>query len=99
MLQMFVLLALILMVPAVFSAEESVFSTLTAEQLERYQFEQSDSIFRVTPLNVGQRAILDSQRRTVSDLMLRHLGVSRLKGKAADLDHFQALIQKSHSFG
>ena len=26
--------------------------------------------------------------------MLRHLGTSRLKGDIADLDHFQALIQK-----
>ena len=94
MVQIIILLAHVFMAPLVFSAEESAFSTLTAEQLEGYQFEQSDSKFRVTPLNVGQQAILDSQRRTVSDLMLRHLGVSRLKGKAADLGHFQALIQR-----
>lgn len=94
MLQIFVLLAQVLMAQAAFSAEESVFSTLTSEQLEGYQFDQSDTPFRVTQLNVGQRTILDGQRRVVSDLMLRHLGVSRLKGKTADLNHFQALIQK-----
>ena len=58
MVQIIMLLAHVFMAPLVFSAEESAFSTLTAEQLEGYQFEQSDSKFRVTPVNVGQQAIL-----------------------------------------
>ena len=94
MLRMLVLLAQVFIASASLAAQESVFTSLTADQLEGYQFDQSDTPFRVTQLNVGQRTILDSQRRLISDLMLRHLGTSRLKGDIADLDHFQALIQK-----
>ena len=90
MLRMLVLLAQVFIASASLAAQESVFTSLTADQLEGYQFDQSDTPFRVTQLNVGQRTILDSQRRLISDLMLRHLGTSRLKGDIADLDHFQA---------
>ena len=93
MLRILILLAQVFVSLSALSAQESVFTTLTAEQLERYQFDQTDTPFRVTQLNVGQRTILDSQRRLVRDLMLRHLGVSGLKGDVADLDRFQALIQ------
>ena len=57
MVQIIILLAHVFMAPLVFSAEESAFSTLTAEQLEGYQFEQSDSKFQGYATQCGAAAL------------------------------------------
>ena len=49
---------------------------LSPEDLEGYQFEQEvEDPPIVSELNVGQRYILNSQRREMTDLISRRLGV------------------------
>ncbi|MGB2240126.1 MAG: hypothetical protein ACPH09_13040, partial [Pseudomonadales bacterium] len=44
------------------AAPESVFSTLTPEELSRYQFDETETPYTVSELNIGQQYILDRHR-------------------------------------
>lgn len=76
------------------AAEESVFIELTPEELAAYQFDQSETPFAVSALNLGQRAILERQRRQIKDLMQRYFGSDRLRGDDTDLVRFQQLVDQ-----
>ena len=86
----------LLLVATLFSsvahAQESVFTTLSPEELAEYQFDDSEISFEVSDINLGQRAIMERKRRQIRDLMQRHLGSDRLRGDDADLVRFQQLI-------
>lgn len=76
------------------AANESVFSTLTPEELERYQFDETETPYTVSELNIGQRYILDRHRTSAKDLMARHLGFSQFSGNLVDLERLQALVDR-----
>src|SRR6056300_1268952 len=76
------------------AAEESVFIELTPEELAAYQFDQSETPFAVSALNLGQRAILERQRRQIKDLRQRYFGSDRLRGDDTDLVRFQQLVDQ-----
>ena len=61
-------------------AEEQEDTYLTREQLKEYQFEQQPEQMEieVNGLSVGQRFIMASQRRNLSELIYRQLGVAKL---------------------
>lgn len=68
---------------------------LTPEQLENYQFEDDgEAPPKVEDLNVGQQFILDAQRREITDLIARRLGVLELKGTREDLNVFQRVVDR-----
>ena len=76
------------------AANESVFSTLTPEELARYQFDETETPYTVSELNIGQRYILDRHRTSAKDLMARHLGFSQFAGDLLDLERLQALVDR-----
>lgn len=68
---------------------------LTPEELENYEFpEQNEEPPVVEDLSVGQRFILDAQRREMKDLIARRLGVMELEGNENDLPILQQLIDR-----
>ncbi len=77
------------------AAPESVFSTLTPEELSRYQFDETETPYTVSELNIGQQYILDRHRTSAEDLMARHLGFSQFAGELVDLERLQILIDRS----
>ena len=48
----------------------------------------------VSELSVGQRSILEAQRREVRDLLARKLGILHLSGDTSDLNALQALYSR-----
>ncbi len=75
--------------------EETSIITLTPEELDNYQFQQSASQVKVKDLSVGQRSILSSQRRAGKDLLARHLGIVKIDGTKADLRALQQLVDRN----
>ena len=77
-------------------ASEDPVQSLTPEELENYQFQHAAEPNAVTvrELKVGQRAILDGQRRDIKNLLYRHTGKQSLAGNSRDLAVIQALIEK-----
>ena len=75
-------------------AEEQEDTYLTREQLKEYQFEQQPEQMEieVNGLSVGQRFIMASQRRNLSELIYRQLGVAKLHGDLDDLKILQRLV-------
>ena len=67
---------------------------LTQEELDRYQFDVEESDVLVKELTLGQRYVLDTQRREISDLVARRLGILNLKEKEADIPVLQWLVDK-----
>ena len=68
---------------------------MTPEQMETFQFEPIESEPPVVmDLNVGQRAIMSQQRRSIRDLIARRLGVLSLKGDRSDLSIIQRVIDR-----
>ncbi len=88
----FVLLLAFNLTPAV--AEESGLPELTQEELERYEFEVDETPATVSDLSLGQRYVLSTQRREISDLIARRLGILKLKGDQSDLKVLQDLVDK-----
>ncbi len=70
--------------------------TMSPEDLENYQFDnrQVEQAASVSELNVGQRFILDSHRRSIKDLMIRRLGIVSLKQDKSDIARFQQLVDR-----
>jgi hypothetical protein len=67
---------------------------LTPEELERYEFEIEETQVTVGDLSIGQRYVLSSQRREVSDLIARRLGVLKLHGNKRDLKVLGDLVDR-----
>jgi hypothetical protein len=89
-----VMVLLLLACGPLWGAEEQEDTYLTPEQLKEYQFErQPEPVeIEVNDLSVGQRFIMASQRRSLSDLVYRQLGVSKLSGSLDDLKILQRLV-------
>jgi hypothetical protein len=89
-----VMVLLLLVCGPLWGAEEQEDTYLTPEQLKEYQFErQPEPVeIEVNDLSVGQRFIMASQRRSLSDLVYRQLGVSKLSGSLDDLKILQRLV-------
>lgn len=67
---------------------------LTPEELERYEFDIEEVPATVEDLSVGQRYVLSSQRREISDLAARRLGVMKLHGDKRDLKVLNDLVDR-----
>ncbi len=67
---------------------------MTTEELQRYEFNVEEDPAMVKDLSVGQQYILNRQRRDITDLIARHLGVLNLKGDKRDLDLLQKLLDQ-----
>jgi hypothetical protein len=67
---------------------------LTPEELEKYAFEIDETPATVKDLSLGQRYVLDTQRREISDLIARRLGILKLKSDRSDLKVLQDLVNK-----
>ena len=87
------LLLLVLQAPGV-RAGESGLEALTPEQLENYEFDIEETQATVTDLSLGQRYVLNTQRREINDLIARRLGVLALKGDRSDLGVLQKLVER-----
>ena len=89
-------LSLTLLCSSLNGATEPPIQTLTVEELEDYQFPSngSDSKEVVRDLNVGQMEIMNGQRRTVRELLVRKLGILSLKGTKEDLRILQQLVDR-----
>jgi len=76
--------------------EEEEETYLTEEQLKQYQFEQQvePEKIEVRDLSVGQKFIMESQRRNVLDLIFRQLGIVKLSGNLDDLKILQSIVDK-----
>jgi len=77
-------------------ASEPPVPTLTPEELENYQFasppDEDKEIIKA--LNVGQMEIMNAQRRSVRELLVRKLGILSLKGDKRDLPILQQLVDR-----
>ncbi len=77
-------------------ASEPPVPTLTPEELENYQFasppDEEKEIIKA--LNVGQMEIMNAQRRSVRELLVRKLGILSLKGDKRDLPILQQLVDR-----
>ena len=77
-------------------ASEPPVPTLTPEELENYQFasppDEEKEIIKT--LNVGQMEIMNAQRRSVRELLVRKLGILSLKGDKRDLPILQQLVDR-----
>ena len=69
--------------------------SLSQDELENYQFEkQGDEVqVEVSDLSLGQQYVLSRQRREISDLLARHLGVLELQQNLNDLIPLQRLVE------
>lgn len=73
---------------------------LSPEDLENYQFndrfenQDTSPAPEIEPLSVGQKYLLDKQRREVRDLIARKLGILSLQGDKSDLKVLQALYDR-----
>lgn len=69
---------------------------LSPEDLENYQFETRDTSSGpiIEALSVGQKYLLDKQRREIKDLIARKLGILSLEGDKSDLSVLQALYDR-----
>lgn len=74
--------------------DESTIPTLTPEELANYQFERDEDEVpvQVSDLSIGQKFVMDAQRRDVKDLITRRLGILRLKGDLSDLKTLQRIV-------
>ena len=75
-----------------FAAEGLV--ELTEEELARYQFESDETPAMVKDLSLGQRYALNAQRREVTDLISRRIGIMGLKGDVSDLKTLQSVVDR-----
>lgn len=75
-------------------AEDSGLPELTQEELELYEFDTEETLATVTDLTLGQRYALTTQRREISDLVARRLGVLQLKSDKSDLQVLQKLVDR-----
>ncbi len=75
-------------------AEESGLPELTPEELERYEFEIEETPATVADLSLGQRYALNTQRREITDLIARRLGILKLKEDKSDLKVLQDLVDR-----
>lgn len=92
----FMLIALlaVFVTPALLAEEETSLITLTPEEVENYRFQVPPSNVVVKDLTMGQRSIMDSQRRAAKDLLARYLGVVSVKGTRDDLRVLQQLVDR-----
>lgn len=67
---------------------------LTPEELEQYEFEVEASTATVKELSLGHRYALSTQRREITDLAARRLGIIKLRGDKTDLKVLQGLVDK-----
>ena len=67
---------------------------MTAEELERYEFDVEDTPATVKELSLGQRYSLNTQRKEIIDLIARRLGILKLKGDESDLKVLQNLVDR-----
>lgn len=88
------LIIIFLLFPAVFAVAAEGLQELTPEELERYQFQIEESRATVKELSLGQRYVLETQRREIQDLAARRLGIIKLRGDKTDLVTLQKLIDK-----
>lgn len=74
--------------------DDSTIPTLTPEELANYQFErdQDEVPVQVSDLSIGQKFVMDIQRRDVKDLITRRLGILRLNGDLSDLKTLQRIV-------
>ena len=89
-------LCMTLFYSSLYGASEPPIQTLTPEELKNYQFPSpaSDSKETVRDLNVGQIEIMNGQRRSVRELLIRKLGILTLKGSKEDLRILQQLVDR-----
>ena len=80
--------------PIIWAASEPSVIQITPEELENYEFEIEETPFEVSSPSIGQRFILDRSRRTVSDLLARTVGSTRLTEDESDLGRLQVLIDR-----
>lgn len=84
----------------VIAADDSRPPPLSPEDLENYQFENrledqdTSPAPEIEPLSVGQKYLLDKQRREIKDLIARKLGILSLQGDKSDLKVLQALYDR-----
>lgn len=76
--------------------EPAGLEVLTPDQLENFQFEDAPKKEPavITELNVGQRYILSSQRRSIEDLITQRLGILTLKQDKTDLEIIQKVVDR-----
>jgi hypothetical protein len=89
-------LGMTLFCSGLYGASEPPIQTLTPEELENYQFPSpsSGSKEMVRDLNIGQMEIMNGQRRSVRELLIRKLGILTLKGNREDLRILQQLVDR-----
>jgi hypothetical protein len=77
-------------------AEEYEPPTMSAEELENYQFSSpaDEQEMEVDDLSIGQRFVMSRQRTEVEELVARHLGIVKLRGNSQDLVSLQQLVEK-----
>lgn len=86
-------LCLVLASPAM-AEDASGLPELTQEELEQYQFEVDRSDVSITELSIGQRYVLDTQRREIKDLIARRLGVLSLRDDGSTIRVLQRLVDE-----
>jgi len=70
---------------------------LSPDELKDYKFnrDQEQETPTVEELSVGQKYVLDAQRREIKDLIATKLGVMELKGDKRDLDTIQKMVDRN----
>lgn len=79
-----------------FAQDEPVTPTVSSDQLEHFQFDQSQKAKPpvVAPLSEGQVFALKQDRKDVKDMIALNLGILALHGDTRDLSTIQQIIDR-----
>lgn len=67
---------------------------LTPTQLEQFNFELDYSDLEVSDLSLGQRYVLNQQRREMKDMIARHLGIIEFENNRESIRLLQQMVDR-----